>query len=179
MGPTWGPPGSCRPQVGPMWATWTLLSGMVCVKKMYQLPKAPGSHQVHSLPHCLQNSCVHWWPRVSLDGAAANLQNGRPNLALSSGSLIVDLDQCFRFHRATEIPFPNARLSGSAISVVTGQPRAIDFIWFWVSWGLRSPTTRLFVRQFIKQTITKISKLRITGLGESTSGQWTLLTKGQ
>ena len=27
MGPTWGPPGSCRPQVGPISASWTLLSG--------------------------------------------------------------------------------------------------------------------------------------------------------
>ena len=27
MGPTWGPPGSCRPQKGPMLAQWTLLSG--------------------------------------------------------------------------------------------------------------------------------------------------------
>ena len=27
MGPTWGPPGSCRPQMGPMWAPRTLLSG--------------------------------------------------------------------------------------------------------------------------------------------------------
>ena len=25
MGPTWGPPGSCRPQMCPMWAQWTLL----------------------------------------------------------------------------------------------------------------------------------------------------------
>ena len=31
MGPTWGPPGSCRPQVGPMLATWTLLSGFIIV----------------------------------------------------------------------------------------------------------------------------------------------------
>ena len=29
MGPTWGPPGADRTQVGPMWATWTLLSGKV------------------------------------------------------------------------------------------------------------------------------------------------------
>ena len=28
MGPTWGPPGSCRPQMGPMLAPRTLLSGM-------------------------------------------------------------------------------------------------------------------------------------------------------
>ena len=27
MGPTWDPPGSCRPQVGPMLVPWTLLSG--------------------------------------------------------------------------------------------------------------------------------------------------------
>ena len=26
MGPTWGPPGTCRPQLGPMLAPWTLLS---------------------------------------------------------------------------------------------------------------------------------------------------------
>ena len=30
MGPTWGPPGSCRPQMGPMLALWTLLSGTLC-----------------------------------------------------------------------------------------------------------------------------------------------------
>ena len=27
MGPTWGPPGSCWPQMGPILAPWTLLSG--------------------------------------------------------------------------------------------------------------------------------------------------------
>ena len=27
MGPTWGPPGSCRPQMGSMLVPWTLLSG--------------------------------------------------------------------------------------------------------------------------------------------------------
>ena len=29
MGPTWGPHGSCRPQMGPMLAPWTLLSGQL------------------------------------------------------------------------------------------------------------------------------------------------------
>ena len=29
MGPTWGPPGSCLPQMGPMLVPWTLLSGYV------------------------------------------------------------------------------------------------------------------------------------------------------
>ena len=32
MGPTWGPPGSSQPQMGPMLAPWTLLLGLVlCV----------------------------------------------------------------------------------------------------------------------------------------------------
>ena len=30
MGPTGGPPGPCRPQMGPMFAPWTLLSGIYC-----------------------------------------------------------------------------------------------------------------------------------------------------
>ena len=33
MGPTWGPPGSCRPQMGPMLAPWILLSGKMSVKQ--------------------------------------------------------------------------------------------------------------------------------------------------
>ena len=32
MGPTWGPPGSCRPQMGPMMAPWTLLSGKLLLE---------------------------------------------------------------------------------------------------------------------------------------------------
>ena len=28
MGPTWSPPGSCRPQIGPILAPWSLLSGL-------------------------------------------------------------------------------------------------------------------------------------------------------
>ena len=31
MEPTWGPPGSCPPQMGPMNAPWTLLSGVFCI----------------------------------------------------------------------------------------------------------------------------------------------------
>ena len=33
MGPTWDPPGSCRPQMGPILATWTLLSGQILNSK--------------------------------------------------------------------------------------------------------------------------------------------------
>ena len=32
MGPTWGPSGAERTQVGPMVAPWTLLSGLICIQ---------------------------------------------------------------------------------------------------------------------------------------------------
>ena len=41
MWPTWGPPGSCRSQVGPMLAPWTLLSGMLFVVPKSVLRGAP------------------------------------------------------------------------------------------------------------------------------------------
>ena len=36
MGPTWDPPGSCRPQMCPMLAPWTLLLGDLCASNRYQ-----------------------------------------------------------------------------------------------------------------------------------------------
>ena len=45
MGPTWGPPGADRTQVGPMWATWTLLSGQLFRVNLEQ-------SQMHSMVCC-------------------------------------------------------------------------------------------------------------------------------
>ena len=38
MGPTWGPPGSCRPRMGPMLVPWTLLSGYISQGNHYHWP---------------------------------------------------------------------------------------------------------------------------------------------
>ena len=52
--PTWGPPGSCRPQVGPMLATWTSLSGKLLTESL-----------VRNYPvciadaHCILNTAQH------------------------------------------------------------------------------------------------------------------------
>ena len=43
MGPTWGPPGSCRPQMGPMLAPWTCYQGIVPLH-VTATPAAPSSH---------------------------------------------------------------------------------------------------------------------------------------
>ena len=37
MGPTWDPPGSCRPQMGPMLAPRTLLSGICFLEKLQHI----------------------------------------------------------------------------------------------------------------------------------------------
>ena len=52
MGPTWGPPGSCRPQVGPMLAPWSLLSGFGSDNGL-----APNRHQ----SIIWSNDCLAYW----------------------------------------------------------------------------------------------------------------------
>ena len=55
MGPTWGPPGSCRPQMGPMLAPRTLLSGTILYSVFsvchcglpYKLHSMYSSHDSH------------------------------------------------------------------------------------------------------------------------------------
>ena len=44
MGPTWGLPGADRTQVGPMWTTWTLLSGIIAIKTL----KTERCHKINS-----------------------------------------------------------------------------------------------------------------------------------
>ena len=55
MVPTWGPPGSCRPQMGPILAQWTLLSG---IKQSFRITTS--THMLlYTQPAIgyLQNSC--------------------------------------------------------------------------------------------------------------------------
>ena len=63
MGPTWGPPGSYRPQMGPILAPWTLLSGL----SMLTSRKHPNEI---SVVKDFNSSCgddfVHPWSRLAL-----------------------------------------------------------------------------------------------------------------
>ena len=48
MGQTWGPPGSCRPQKGPMLAPWILLSGiMSLVRSAWYAVWMPPTRHTH------------------------------------------------------------------------------------------------------------------------------------
>ena len=53
MGPTWGPPGSCRPQMGPMLSPWTLLSGVVAAGCALQCRLSSVSYKTNA------SSCHH------------------------------------------------------------------------------------------------------------------------
>ena len=75
MGPTWDPPGSCRPQLGPMLAPLTLLSGTVI---KYNAFKFWGSFDVEPLLGF--SSCVIFqvhlrecWTTTSIPGLSGSL----------------------------------------------------------------------------------------------------------
>ena len=71
IGPTTGPPGSCRPQMGPMLAPWTLLSGVRCHYKAVNFHQ--NSHKIHGIarpPLGLEMGCflcgqifIYIWPQ--------------------------------------------------------------------------------------------------------------------
>ena len=68
MGLTWGPPWSCRPQMGPMLAPWTLLSRAVwvafvdhwCVPRVSRDWTTLSPYIVRVSSGC-QAFCVTWW----------------------------------------------------------------------------------------------------------------------
>ena len=57
MGPTWGQPGSCRPQMCPMLAPWTLLSGVYCFVVV---------SNEHIFSHIPVNTCEHFDTLITL-----------------------------------------------------------------------------------------------------------------
>ena len=68
MGPTWGPPGADRTQVGPMWVPWKLLSGLVPwikfsahwhAAKSHGRPRPDFLKQCARPRHCVEKSWSH------------------------------------------------------------------------------------------------------------------------
>ena len=61
MGPTWGPHGSCRPQMDPMLAPWTFLSGMlkISVIKMHKKMPIQNDSHVFQGPIAMRQQCHH------------------------------------------------------------------------------------------------------------------------
>ena len=66
MGSTWGPPGSCRPQMGPMLSPWTLLSGIIspCYYGNINAREVVGSRLLKACIPCtyaiLVRLSLHW-----------------------------------------------------------------------------------------------------------------------
>ena len=75
MGPTWGPPGPCGTQMGPMLAPWILLSGITCkitynAKGIKKVMVTKG-REVHNWFVCYHGFIVsQWWcSMVKLTGS--------------------------------------------------------------------------------------------------------------
>ena len=61
MGPTWGPPGADRTQVGPMLAPWILLCGLVdCI-----VGKRNWAGQIFPVNVCIQHRLIVWFPMLT------------------------------------------------------------------------------------------------------------------
>ena len=54
MGPTWRPPGPCRPQMGPMLGPWTLLLGMINIDQ-----KVGNTNPLKAAPYCKALTGIH------------------------------------------------------------------------------------------------------------------------
>ena len=77
MGPTWDPPGSCQPQMGPMLAPWTLLSGTVHSKTM-TIDPCPWRIKYPTMHHFVTEMCTYVTKMVHCgiwDGALWDLCN--------------------------------------------------------------------------------------------------------
>ena len=114
MEPTWCPPGSCRPQVGPMLAPKTLLSGLA-IKMFYD----PEWLQVTYIYPC----CIHWgqWRNPKGYGQDDRLPNHSNNAATPHGR-----------HGASQVKTPTLpflQRSVSANIVEKVKDPATDTLW--------------------------------------------------
>ena len=116
MGPTWGPPGSCRPQLGPILAPWAMLSGHfshVCVVCRYitdgtiiewlDIYTMPG----HFAFWVLLNHSITLWSNIRCDEANWLLNNSITHhfdmlyISVSRIKGTADLDHRDRINRIT------------------------------------------------------------------------------
>ena len=66
MGPTWGPSGSCRPQMGPILATWILLSGYLWLVPTWLLsPVQYWSSPQSAFCVCLHSVLAPWYCNIN------------------------------------------------------------------------------------------------------------------
>ena len=68
MGSTWGPPGSCRPQMDPMLAPWILLSGVSSYQHSPTPTKCILNHCHIPAVWCSYNLCFHHLPATQGEG---------------------------------------------------------------------------------------------------------------
>ena len=71
MGPTWGPHGSCRPQMGSMWAPWTLLWGILYatnamhMRQTWACKRVDRGTAIYTLPTYFADINKQWFVIIS------------------------------------------------------------------------------------------------------------------
>ena len=92
MGPTWGPSGSCRPQIGPMLTPWTLLSGFVSTFRLNQNGRYFAHDRFKSI---LLAENVNFHTEITLNFGNDFKQNMAPWLSMSYAIPLVTMNQTF------------------------------------------------------------------------------------
>ena len=92
-GPTWGPPGSCRPKKGPILAPWTLLWGTVLYP--HTLWTMPTTMNPEAHPHIFHMK----WPTANMP------------LKVRIKSAWISYDICMYMRRSCSVPATLMRIS--------------------------------------------------------------------
>ena len=71
MGPTWGPPWSCQPQMGPVMAPWTLLSWLLNISYRRWIIFSLLTCMQYIGPYVFSWSILFWWLWIVSDCSPA------------------------------------------------------------------------------------------------------------
>ena len=140
MGPTWGPPGSCRPQMGPMLARWTLLSGRPWYS-WQTINQYYGCWCLGSLCHSAIS--IHWWCRMCIFLIVSSLRVNFNSLTQFSVREWYKLQMCFYGYGCLKIQHLKGWYSFlNQVSVSCYGSRHINWwlaSWWSVSWQCKEP----------------------------------------
>ena len=112
MGPTWGPPGSSRHQMGPMLVPWTLLSGVLrassSLRRWRQLLPSSGAsyihrttkkHKLHKMDPCMSaNYTLKQYDLLMANNWVAIIGNCGNKPYMYDHAAAIRIIQCLKHH---------------------------------------------------------------------------------
>ena len=128
MGPTWDPPGADRTQVGPMLASWTLLSGQLCWQFTF--------HQQKSV--FINLWCISQWYQFSVTHIGYFHMDGLVQERRNCSALAMEYIFFALAHRCMINRFPSQRTSNEeSDSILCHHDRKYNHLYCYKPWNRR------------------------------------------